>query len=140
MLDRERLAQFLDGLDRLLADWRDILRESSTKRLREERAFSQRVCYVVLAATQIALDIANMLIAEKALPRPNSYRETFDILEKEGLVAKRPAATLKNLAGLRNRLVHRYIELDWAKVQGSLKNGLPALSSLRRSVSRRTRR
>ncbi len=137
MLDRERVSQYLEGLDRLLRDWEELARESSRARLESDRAFSQRVCYVLLASIQTALDLANLAIAEKGLPRPNSYREAFEILEREGLVrGGRTGQKLRELAGFRNRLVHHYVRLDWAKVQRNLRQGLEALLQLRRAASR----
>ena len=137
MVDRERAAQHLDAMDRLLLDWRELARESSAARLGSDRAFSQRVCYVILASVQTALDLANMVIAERGLPRPNSYRECFDILEREKLLRdRRLTAALKELAGLRNCLAHQYIRLDWDKVQKNLLRGGPALERFRRAAAR----
>ena len=137
MVDRERAAQYLDSLDRLLRDWRDLERGSSARRLASDRAFSQRVCYVLLAAIQTALDLANLAIAGRALPRPSSYRESFAILEKDGLLRPpRTAALLRELASFRNRLVHAYVDLDWKKVQRNLERGLPALVAFRKAAAR----
>lgn len=140
MVDRERAAQYLDTMDRLLRDWREIAAASSAAKLKADRAFSQRGCYVLLASIQIALDLANLVIAERGLPRPNSYRESFEILETEGLLRdRRLAATLRELAGLRNIVAHQYIRLDWRKVQRALERGAPALTRFRAAAARWTR-
>lgn len=133
MVDRERAAQHLDALDRLLRDWRELAADSSARRLRSDRAFSQRVCYVLMAAIQTCLDLASLVIAERGLPRPASYRECFEILEKEGLLKdRRHAALLQEFAGFRNLLAHQYIRLDWNKVQKNLRRGAKALDRFRK--------
>jgi len=137
VVDRERAAQYLDGMDRLLRDWRELAEGSSASKLKSDRAFSQRVCYVLLATIQLALDLANLIIAERGLPRPNSYRESFEILGQEGLLRdRRLAATLQELAGFRNLLAHQYIRLEWDKVQRNLKRGARAMSRFRAAAAR----
>lgn len=137
MVDRDRAARYLEGIDRLLRDWRELALESTAARLASDRAFAQRACYVLLAAIQTALDLANLAIAEKGLARPNSYREAFEILGREKLLrSRRTAALLGELAGFRNLLVHHYIRLDWVKVQRNLLRGLPALAAFRKDAAR----
>ena len=59
MVDKERLAQYLSSLDRLLRDWRSLKSRASLKDLEEQRALAHQVCYVLLAAIQTAIDLAN---------------------------------------------------------------------------------
>lgn len=137
MVDRARAARYLESLDRLLLDWRELSLQCTAARLASERPFAQRACYILLASIQTTLDLANMAIAEKGLRRPDSYREAFDILEKNGLIRdRRTAAVLRELAGFRNVLVHHYIELDWRKVQRNIRNGLQALVRFRQDAAR----
>lgn len=139
MVDRGRAARYLEALDRLLADWRGLA-GAPASRLEADRALAQRVCYVLLASIQTGLDLANLAIAERGLPRPDSYREAFEILERHGLLrSRRAAATLRELAGFRNLLVHHYVKLDWREVGRNLKRGLPALAALRKEAARWTR-
>lgn len=141
MVDRERAAQHLEAIDRLLEDWREVAAGSSAAKLRSDRAFSQRVCYIILASVQVALDLANLVIAERGLPRPASYRECFDILEAERLLRnRRSTSVLKELVGLRNRLAHQYVRLDWSKVQLNLRRGRPALEGFRKAAARWARK
>lgn len=141
MVDRERVAQYLDALDQVLRDWKALSTRATQKALREDRALGQRACYVMLAAIQTAIDLANLIIADRALPRPDSYRAAFDILEKEKILRhKATAAKLRELAGFRNLLVHRYVDLDPAKTRRNLRGGLSALLAFRKTVSRLLKR
>jgi uncharacterized protein YutE (UPF0331/DUF86 family) len=140
MVDRGRAARYLETLELLLADWGKLAAESSAARLASDRAFAQRVCYVVMASIQCAIDLANLVIAEERLPRPESYRESFARVARAGIIKGRgTAAVLQELAGFRNVLVHHYIDLDWSRVQRNLRRGRAALAAFRKSIARRAR-
>jgi len=66
--------------------------------------------------------------------RPATYRETFDILSRTGLIPEELAADLSDLAGLRNVLVHIYWDLNLEEIYGILQNDLKTLKSFRDAV------
>lgn len=137
MVDRGRAARYLESLDRLLRDWRDLERGCTPGKLKADRRLGHGVCYVLVCAIQTALDLANMAIAERRLPRPDTYRKAFAILRENRLIrGKKTAELLQELAGFRNVLVHHYIERDWRKVHRNLRRGLPALVAFRKDAAR----
>lgn len=76
----------------------------------ETRKVVERSVYL---SAEIALDIAEMVIALKGLPRPSSYSDTIFKLGEYKLVPKEFARRFVYIAGLRNFLAHDY-ELDTA--------------------------
>lgn len=66
----------------------------------------------VIRACDTAIDLANMLIRAKRLGIPTESRESFVILEREGLLPAPMAARLKAMVGFRNLAVHQYREID----------------------------
>ncbi|MDN5748189.1 MAG: DUF86 domain-containing protein [Pseudonocardia sp.] len=51
---------------------------------------------------------------------PDSYRHSFELARKAGLIDRRLAEALAPAAGMRNVLVHGYDEVDYDKVQVAL--------------------
>jgi uncharacterized protein YutE (UPF0331/DUF86 family) len=66
----------------------------------------------VIRACDTAIDLANMLIRTKRLGIPTESRESFAILEREGLLPAPMAAKLKAMVGFRNLAVHQYKDID----------------------------
>jgi uncharacterized protein YutE (UPF0331/DUF86 family) len=60
------------------------------------------ILHAMLVSIQAAIDISSHLISQNGLGRPATYRETFDILGRAGLIPEELAAELSDLAGLRN--------------------------------------
>ena len=66
---------------------------------------------------QAMLDIGGHIISARQLGQPSRYDEIFAILGQHGVIDEELAERLRGLAGLRNILVHAYLELDRARVQ-----------------------
>jgi uncharacterized protein YutE (UPF0331/DUF86 family) len=62
-------------------------------------------------AIQVCIDIGAHLVAELELPLPPDYRGVFSALVAEGLDAQL-AERLGSATGLRNLLVHDYLDID----------------------------
>lgn len=81
-------------------------------------------------AIECLLDIGNHVIADRGLPKPESYSQILPILAREQLI---PAATMEQLEGMaafRNLLVHDYLRLDLERVYQILQEKLPHMEAL----------
>jgi len=67
------------------------------------------------------------VFAEKGLRRPETYRETFEILAEDGIIDALLAKDLSDLAGFRNVIVHIYWDLDLAQVYEILQSDYDVL-------------
>ena len=76
---------------------------------RPVRAAAERLLQV---AIQSLLDIGSHIIAERGFREADGYAEIIDILGEEGVLPKRFATRIRGMAGLRNILVHDYLEVD----------------------------
>lgn len=70
---------------------------------------AERLIHVTIEAM---LDIGSHIIAEESLGEPLEYRDIFVILTKAGILPKKLEKQFVSLAGLRNRIVHLYDEID----------------------------
>ncbi len=75
-------------------------------------------------AIQCLLDIGNHIIADEKYSVPQEYRDVFRILGEEGVIPHELAERLAPAAGLRNILVHDYLDIDPDKVYSFVKNQL----------------
>lgn len=63
-------------------------------------------------ASECALDLCHHLIADRGWRTPNTYREAFQVLEENGVLDSELTGRMVEWAGLRNVLVHIYLEVD----------------------------
>jgi uncharacterized protein YutE (UPF0331/DUF86 family) len=76
---------------------------------RSVRAATERLLQV---AIQSLLDIGSHLIAERGFREAESYADIIDILGEAKVIPKAFAGRIRGMAGLRNILVHDYLEVD----------------------------
>lgn len=75
----------------------------------------------------VASDINGQIILERGEQIPDTYRQSFSALGREGIISQELAEILAESAKLRNILVHEYdFEEDYKKFYDSAKNFLPA--------------
>jgi uncharacterized protein YutE (UPF0331/DUF86 family) len=86
-----------------------------------ERRFVEHTLQI---AIQAALDAASHIVSDDRLGEPNSNRELFDLLAKNGWITPDLAIRLRRMAGFRNILVHGYAEVDPNVVRDVLENHL----------------
>lgn len=83
----------------------------------------------------LASDINAQILIERGRPAPDSYRQAFLDLAKEGILDKELAEKLALTARLRNILVHEYdFEEDYEKFYQSAKASLPAYQQYLRVI------
>lgn len=63
-------------------------------------------------AIELCIDMANHLIRTGKLGLPQDSRDSFALLEHEGVISSDLADQLKRMIGFRNVLVHEYRKLD----------------------------
>lgn len=99
----ERLAELVAELERIRGEGRDAYDRDLKTRLAADHAMQISV--------QVCLDVGAHLVAELGLHAPDDYRGIFDSLRPAGLDPEL-ADRLEDAAGMRNVLVHGYLELD----------------------------
>lgn len=79
------------------------------------------------------------MIASSRWRVPKDFRDSFTVLEERGVIEARLSERLRALAGLRNRLVHLYEEVDDTLVHSALSEGLTDLDDFARAIARLTK-
>ncbi len=83
------------------------------KRQKLDDTFVQDVFVLNLQrAAQASIDMANIIIAEKGLKLPATYKQSFKILAEYQIIANEIAQKMMKMVGFRNIAIHDYQELD----------------------------
>jgi uncharacterized protein YutE (UPF0331/DUF86 family) len=80
------------------------------------------------------IDINYHLITESGHPPPTDYYQSFIELTALGVLDQDFARRMASSAGLRNRLVHEYNEIDPRKIYEAVQQSLQDLPEFLRSV------
>jgi len=79
---------------------------------------------VLQVAIQAVIDIGNHVVADMDLGTPKDYKEIFQLLARHSIISEPLAGKLVSMSGLRNILVHDYLEVDLILIHRILKNEL----------------
>ena len=75
----------------------------------------------------LASDVNTHILLERGRAVPDTYRQSFEYLQREGIIDDAIAGSLTESARIRNILVHEYdFEEDYEKFYRSVKTILPA--------------
>jgi uncharacterized protein YutE (UPF0331/DUF86 family) len=135
MVDRETLDRRLAKLEELLRRLRQLSALDRDAYLASVALQAQAERWLHLAS-ECCIDLAHHLIAEHGWRTPNTYREAFEVLAAEGVLSAELARSMAAWAGLRNVLVHLYLDVDHDAVFGFLKQDLGQLEQFAASVLR----
>ncbi len=134
MVDREVFDRRLARLEELLRRLRDLIQVDRDEFLHNEGIQAQAERWTQLAA-ECTLDLANHVIADRGWKTPETNREAFQILAREGALDDELASLMTGWAGLRNILVHLYLEVDHERLYEILQQDLDQLEAFARQLT-----
>lgn len=103
VLERLRiLVQYVDELQDFRMD------VSNFKAYKEDVKLKHAVERSLQVAVEVCLDIGRRIITVEGFPYAETNKEVFEILVREGVVPRKLSATLDDMAGFRNLMVHNY--------------------------------
>ncbi|MCK9580231.1 MAG: DUF86 domain-containing protein [Methanoregula sp.] len=110
-----RIVSQLQTLDDALEAWQRY-RQIPVEKFHDDKDTQYMVSHAMLLAIQSSIDIATGIAVMKTPRRPDTYRETFLVLGKSGVIPEDLAGEMAKLAGFRNLLVHEYTGLDTSRI------------------------
>jgi len=122
-IDKEIVYGRIEKIRACLVDLKDLAKLSLrdfTKNYKNVAA-AERLLQISIEAM---LDIGSHIIAEKGFEAPQEYRDVFVILAKRGLFDNEFLNSLSKMVGLRNKLVHVYMEVDPEKIHQFINDDL----------------
>jgi uncharacterized protein YutE (UPF0331/DUF86 family) len=136
LVDKETLAARLAKLREALQRLDAIAKKPRDEYLRSEvdRPLSEHYLRIALEAM---LDTGNHIISAEGFRKPMQLRDIPIILAEEGVLARELSERLARAAGLRNRLVHLYAEVDYEILYSVLQTDMKDLVLFAEAVGRR---
>ena len=111
---KNRILQKLDEMNRYLDELDELL---PSKEEYDNNLMVRRACEKTIeSAIEAVISITSIIVSKGKLGLPQSEDDLIDILEKKRIVSPKLSALLKEMKGFRNILVHKYGEIDNAKV------------------------
>ncbi|MFA7694046.1 MAG: DUF86 domain-containing protein [Methanoregula sp.] len=126
-----RLLSQVQTLDETLEAWRRY-QQIPSDTFEREKDTQYMVCHAMLLAIQASIDLATGMAVIKTPRRPDTYRETFYVLGKSGVIPEELAGSMARLAGFRNLLVHEYTGLDTRTIHRILMEDWQTMDSFRK--------
>lgn len=119
VLERLRiLSQYVDELHDFRTD------VSNFKAYKDDVRLKRAVERSLQIAIEACLDIGRRIITVEGFPYAETNKEVFEILIREEVVPRELSATLDDMAGFRNLMVHNYTRIDDARVYTILQKRL----------------
>ncbi|MBI4130004.1 DUF86 domain-containing protein [Candidatus Roizmanbacteria bacterium] len=89
----------------------------------------------IQVAIQACMDIASHIVAQMALEKPQrENKEIFNILADQSIIDTSLANRLVSMGGMRNVLVHNYLDVDDKKVYDAVKNDLKDIEAFVKQI------
>jgi uncharacterized protein YutE (UPF0331/DUF86 family) len=116
----------VQSIQRCIRRARDELELAGTG-FREDYTRQDAAILNITRACEQALDLANHIIKTHKMGIPTSSRESFDLLERQGVIPNDLAVKLRKMIGFRNTAVHQYQQLNIDIVIEIIRSGLDNL-------------
>jgi len=134
-LEKEIIEGKFDIIDRNIRFLEEI-KTLSPEQFLESYKDIQAAKYSLLEIMEACIDIANYIISIKGFRRAEEYSEMFKVLKEEGVIQKKLATKLEDMARFRNLLVHRYGEIDNRRVLEIIKHNLKDVEEFEKEIQK----
>ena len=123
MVNAHKVEGMLRNLRQYLSYLREIAQIPAADLLKDPIKIGSARYYLQISI-ETCLNLGNHIIASKNFRAPTDYRDVFTVLNENGVLSDDFTLRLRQMAGLRNRLVHLYWEVDDAPLFNFLQNDL----------------
>ncbi len=111
MVNRDKILNLLNSLHTSVLQLNQIAKTDQAVFL-QDPLISGAAKYYLQTAIETWIDIGNHIISSEHYQAPKDYRDVFTILQENKVIPSQLATNLRQAAGLRNRLVHLYWEIE----------------------------
>jgi len=119
----DRLRELAGHLENAVRQLREIGQSPREAFLRDLRTVNSAK-YLLIVATEAALDICNHLVARRGGRSPEDYADCIAILAELGAIEGELKSRLAKMARFRNLLVHLYWKVDDSEVYRVIREDL----------------
>jgi uncharacterized protein YutE (UPF0331/DUF86 family) len=115
VVDRDKIEGLIRHLREYTSFLRQIVQQDRAAFLNDPKSIGS-ARYYLQVSIETCISIANHIIAAERLRAPQDYRDTFTVLNEASILPDDLTQTMRELAGLRNLLVHVYWDVDDAMI------------------------
>jgi len=126
MVDPDVFDRRLERLEQAITDLRGVAAVDRATFLVDRRLQAQAERWTQVAV-EACIDLAHHLIADHGWATPATHRAAFATLAAQGVISDEGATRMAGWAGLRNVLVHLYLDIDHARLHDVLTGELDEL-------------
>ena len=96
-----------------LAEMKDTL---TFEEIEQNKRYEWEIRYGLFESIQIVIDISCKIVLTYNLGNPNEYKGCIQLLQKHRYLSKELSKKVISMVGLRNLLVHEYVQIDNKKL------------------------
>ena len=111
MADNDKIDGMIRRLEEYTTFLRDIVQQDRATFLADPRSIGS-ARYYLQVSIETCINTASDILAAKRLRAPQDYKDSFTVLNEAGILPDELTETMRELAGLRNLLVHVYWDVD----------------------------
>lgn len=111
MVDRPLILRKIERIESYLKQLRQK-KDSGFDAFRKDRDLQSIVLFNIIQSIQACMDIGAHIISDAGWEVPGSQSDIFEILSKNGIIAKSLSQRMIKMIGFRNRIVHEYEKID----------------------------
>jgi uncharacterized protein YutE (UPF0331/DUF86 family) len=106
------LLEKLKSLEENVKILKEIRNSVTKEELKLNKRYEWEIRYGLFESIQIVIDISCKISSTYNLGNPKSYKECVELLAKHKYISQKMLPKLVSMIGLRNLLVHEYVEID----------------------------
>lgn len=134
-MDREKIKQRFSEINECLSEIRRLA-SLEDKEFWAKKENMAAVKYYLLQAIEAVGSVCVHIAAKKFNKGVSIFGECFEILEKENFLEKELAAKLRRMTKFRNKLIHRYWEIDDQKILEYCRTDLEDFNAFMQAVGK----
>ncbi len=135
MIDDGVIIKRLEKLNQYVQLLKKLINAPKSQFVSDPFVYGNAERYLQLAIHS-CLDIGNHILANMKSKTPGEYRDIFILLGEYKIISAELADKMAPLAGLRNILVHDYLDIDLEKIHLLLINNLDDFDQFAREISK----
>jgi uncharacterized protein YutE (UPF0331/DUF86 family) len=133
--DRERVIKLLDYLESEVDDY-PVFSNLSWETYHKDKEKRRNVERWIENIVMSSIDIAKVLLASENRPIPDSYKEILYHIGLVGDFGEEFGKKLSKWAGLRNIVVHEYLDIRWRNIKGFISESEPVYKQLIKGIKK----
>ena len=135
LIDQEIILKRLEKLNQYVQFLNELLKQPKSQFVSDPFVHGNAERYLQLAI-QACMDIGNHILSNIKSKTPEEYRDIFIFMGENKIISEELADKMAPLAGLRNILVHDYLDINLDKIYLLLKNNLSDFNQLGNEISK----